>query len=57
MKWGYKKVTLLHAAMASGGKDEDLPDLLTKTEIKQLNVISLPEKGVKLDTAEDGNYL
>ena len=50
-------MTLLHAAMASGGKDEDLPDLLTKTEIKQLNVISLPEKGVKLDTAEDGNYL
>ena len=43
--------------MALGNEVENVTDLLGKTTVKQLNVVSLSEKGRKLDTAEDGTYV
>ncbi len=40
--------------MALENEVENVTDLLEKTTVKQLNVVSLPDKGRKLDTAEDG---
>lgn len=42
--------------MALGNEVENVTDLLEKTTVKQLNVVSLADKGRKLDTAEDGVY-
>lgn len=39
--------------MALGNDVEDVAGLLEKTTVKQLNVVSLPDKGRKLNTAED----
>jgi hypothetical protein len=43
--------------MALGNDVEDVAGLLEKTTVKQLNVVSLPDKGRKLNTAEDGGYI
>ena len=42
--------------MALGNEVEDVANLLEKTTVKQVNVVSLPDKGRKLDTAEDGGF-
>lgn len=39
--------------MALGNEVESVTELLTKTKVKQLNVVSLSETGLKLDTAAD----
>ena len=43
--------------MALGNEVDKVTDLLDKTRVEQINVVRLPDKGRKLDTAEDGGYI
>lgn len=55
IEWPLVYILYLHIySMALGKEVDDVAGLLEKTSVKQINVVSLPDKGRKLDTAEDG---
>lgn len=43
--------------MALGNEVDDVTGLLEKTSVEQINIVRLPDKGRKLNSAEDGRYL
>ena len=43
--------------MALGNEVENVTNLLEKAKVEEINVVRLPDKGRKLNTAEDGRYI